>query len=53
MPPGMGHVIHVVSQREISVNRSKKINDILNNNDFIIVKKFEFNYIYKNTMLVK
>ena len=45
--------IEMIQHNEISVNRSKKINDILNNNDFIIVKKFEFNYIYKNTMLVK
>jgi hypothetical protein len=45
--------IEMIQHNEISVNRSKKIKDILNNNDFIIVKKFEFNYIYKNTMLVK
>ena len=45
--------IEMIQHNEISVNRSKKINDILNNNDFIIVKKFEFNYIYKNTLLVK
>jgi hypothetical protein len=43
----------MIQHNEISVNRSKKIKDILNNNDFIIVKKFEFNYIYKNTLLVK
>ena len=45
--------IEMIQHNEISVNRSKKIKDILNNNDFIIVKKFEFNYIYKNTLLVK
>ena len=45
--------IEMIQHNEISVNRSKKIKDILYNNDFIIVKKFEFNYIYKNTMLVK
>jgi hypothetical protein len=45
--------IEMIQHNEISVNRSKKIKDILNNNGFIIVKKFEFNYIYKNTLLVK
>ena len=45
--------IEMIQHNEISVNRSKKIKDILYNNDFIIVKKFEFNYIYKNTLLVK
>ena len=45
--------IEMIQHNEISVNRSKKIKDILNNNHFTIVKKFEFNYIYKNTLLVK
>jgi len=45
--------IEMIQHNEISINRSKKIKDILNNNGFIIVKKFEFNYIYKNTLLVK
>ena len=30
-----------------------KIKDILNSNNFTIIKKFEFNYIYKNTLIVK
>ena len=45
--------IEMIQHNEISVNRSKKIKDILNNNGFIIVKKFEFNYIYRNTLIVK
>ena len=45
--------VEMIQHNEKSVSRSKKIKDILNNNDFIIVKKFEFNYIYKNTLLVK
>jgi FkbM family methyltransferase len=45
--------VEMIQHNETSVSRSKKIKDILNNNDFIIVKKFEFNYIYKNTLLVK
>ena len=45
--------VEMIQHNETSVSRSKKIKDILNNNDFIIVKKFEFNYIYKNTLIVK
>ena len=45
--------VEMIQHNEKSVSRSKKIKDILNNNDFIIVKKFEFNYIYKNTLIVK
>ena len=45
--------IEMIQHNEISVSRSKRIKDILNDNDFTIIKKFEFNYIYKNTLIVK
>ena len=45
--------VEMIQHNEMSVSKSKKIKDILNNNNFTIIKKFEFNYIYKNTLIVK
>ena len=45
--------IEMIQHNEMSVSKSKKIKDILKNNNFTIIKKFEFNYIYKNTLIVK
>ena len=45
--------IEMIQHNKMSVSKSKKIKDILYNNNFIIIKKFEFNYIYRNTLIVK
>ena len=40
--------IEMIEHNHLSIEYSKKIRDILINNKFDMIKKFGFNYIYKN-----
>ena len=39
----------MIKHNEISIERSKNIENILFRNNFKIIKKFDFNYIFENT----
>tara|TARA_B100001093_G_scaffold446186_1_gene450317 strand:+ start:1174 stop:1905 length:732 start_codon:yes stop_codon:yes gene_type:complete len=41
--------IEMIKHNKISIERSKNIENILFKNDFKIIKKFDFNYIFENT----
>ena len=44
--------IEMITHNEISVKKSKIIENILANNKFKIIKKFGFNHIYKNSLIL-
>ena len=43
--------IEMIKHNEISIKKSKIIENILANNNFKIIKKFGFNHIYKNSLI--
>jgi hypothetical protein len=43
----------MITHNEISVKKSKVIENILANNKFKIIKKFGFNHIYKNSLILE
>ena len=45
--------IEMIDHNEISIKKSKIIKNILENNKFKIIKKFGFNHIYKNSLILE
>ena len=43
--------VEMIEHNEASIENNRKIKDLLNLNSFILIKDFDYNYIFKNNSI--